>query len=32
MPNQTIKAIASVNADEVPYWAIVMIPSKTNPQ
>lgn len=32
MPNQTIKAIASVNADEVPYWAIVMIPSQTNPQ
>ena len=32
MPNQTIKAIASVVADEVPYWAIVMIPSQTNPQ
>ncbi|MFN9817708.1 MAG: SAM-dependent methyltransferase, partial [Pseudanabaena sp.] len=32
MPNQTIKAIASVVADEVPYWAIVMIPSPTNPQ
>lgn len=32
MPNQTIKAISSVVADEVPYWAIVMIPSQTNPQ
>ena len=32
MPNQTIKAIASVVAEEVPYWAIVMIPSQTNPQ
>ncbi len=32
MPNQTIKPIASVVADEVPYWAIVMIPSQTNPQ
>jgi precorrin-2/cobalt-factor-2 C20-methyltransferase len=32
MPNQTIKQISSVVADEVPYWAIVMIPSQTNPQ
>ncbi|WP_055075692.1 precorrin-2 C(20)-methyltransferase [Pseudanabaena sp. 'Roaring Creek'] len=32
MPNQHIKPIASVTADEVPYWAIVMIPSQTKPQ
>ncbi|MDX2255670.1 MAG: precorrin-2 C(20)-methyltransferase [Pseudanabaenaceae cyanobacterium bins.39] len=32
MPNQTIKAIADVQVDQVPYWAIVMIPSQTNPQ
>lgn len=32
MPNQTIKPISEVDPDQVPYWAIVMIPSKTNPQ
>jgi precorrin-2/cobalt-factor-2 C20-methyltransferase len=32
LPDQVIKPIASVVADEVPYWAIVMIPSETNPQ
>ena len=32
MPNQTIIPIAAVDPDQVPYWAIVMIPSKTNPQ
>jgi len=32
MPNQTIIPIAAVDPDQVPYWAIVMIPSQTNPQ
>ncbi len=32
MPNQTIKQISEVEPDNVPYWAIVMIPSQTNPQ
>jgi precorrin-2/cobalt-factor-2 C20-methyltransferase len=32
MPNQTITPISEVDADQVPYWAIVMIPSQTNPQ
>jgi precorrin-2/cobalt-factor-2 C20-methyltransferase len=32
LPNQVIKPIAEVEPTQVPYWAIVMIPSKTNPQ
>ena len=32
MPNQTIIPIAAVDPDQVPYWAIVMIPSQTDPQ
>jgi precorrin-2/cobalt-factor-2 C20-methyltransferase len=32
LPNQVIKPISEVDPSEVPYWAIVMIPSQTNPQ
>ena len=32
LPNQVIKPIAEVDPTQVPYWAIVMIPSQTNPQ
>ena len=32
LPNQVIKPIAEVDPDHVPYWAIVMIPSQTDPQ
>lgn len=32
LPNQVIKPITDVDPDHVPYWAIVMIPSQTNPQ
>lgn len=32
MQNQVIKAIATVDASQVPYWAIILIPSQTNPQ
>ncbi len=32
MPNQKITAISEVDPTQVPYWAIVMIPSQTNPQ
>jgi precorrin-2/cobalt-factor-2 C20-methyltransferase len=32
LPNQVIKPIAEVDPAQVPYWAIVMIPSLTNPQ
>jgi precorrin-2/cobalt-factor-2 C20-methyltransferase len=32
LPNQVIKPIAEVDPTQVPYWAIVMIPSLTNPQ
>ena len=32
LPNQVIKPIAEVEPTQVPYWAIVMIPSLTNPQ
>ena len=32
MPNQTITPISEVDPNQVPYWAIVMIPSQTNPQ
>jgi len=32
MPNQVIKPISEVDPDNVPYWAIVMIPSQTNPR
>ncbi|TAD99463.1 MAG: precorrin-2 C(20)-methyltransferase, partial [Oscillatoriales cyanobacterium] len=28
MPNQVIRAIADVDPAEVPYWALVMIPSQ----
>jgi precorrin-2/cobalt-factor-2 C20-methyltransferase len=32
LPNQVIKPISEVDPSEVPYRAIVMIPSQTNPQ
>ena len=32
LPNQVIKPIADVDPDNVTYWAIVMIPSQTNPK
>ena len=32
LPNQVIKPIANVDPDNVTYWAIVMIPSQTNPK
>ncbi len=32
LPNQVIKPISEVDPSQVPYWAIVMIPSLTNPQ
>jgi precorrin-2/cobalt-factor-2 C20-methyltransferase len=32
LPNQVIKPICEVDPDNVTYWAIVMIPSQTNPQ
>jgi precorrin-2/cobalt-factor-2 C20-methyltransferase len=32
LPNQVIKPIEEVDPTQVPYWAIVMIPSLTNPQ
>jgi len=32
MPNQTITPISEVDPNQVPYWAIVMIPSQTSPQ
>ena len=30
--NQVIKPISEVDPNNVPYWAIIMIPSQTNPQ
>ncbi|OIP75029.1 MAG: precorrin-2 C(20)-methyltransferase [Oscillatoriales cyanobacterium CG2_30_44_21] len=32
LPNQVIKPISEVDPDNVTYWAIVMIPSQTNPR
>lgn len=32
LPNQVIKPISEVDPDNVTYWAIVMIPSQTNPK
>jgi precorrin-2/cobalt-factor-2 C20-methyltransferase len=32
LPNQVIKPICEVDPDNVTYWAIVMIPSQTNPK
>ena len=32
LPNQVIKPISEVDPSQVPYWAIVMIPSQTKPQ
>lgn len=32
MPNQRIKPIAEVMPEEVPYWALILVPSQTRPQ
>jgi precorrin-2/cobalt-factor-2 C20-methyltransferase len=32
MPNQRIRPIAEVDPAEVPYWALILIPSQTRPQ
>ncbi len=32
MPNQVIRPIAEVDATTVPYWALILIPSQTQPQ
>ncbi|HEY9885088.1 MAG TPA: hypothetical protein V6C98_15890, partial [Thermosynechococcaceae cyanobacterium] len=32
MPNQRIRPIAAMNPAEVPYWALILIPSQTRPQ
>jgi precorrin-2/cobalt-factor-2 C20-methyltransferase len=32
MPNQTIRPIHAVDAAEVPYWALILVPSQTRPQ
>jgi precorrin-2/cobalt-factor-2 C20-methyltransferase len=32
MPNQVIRSITEVDPAEVPYWALILIPSQTNPQ
>ena len=32
MPNQQIRPIADMNPADVPYWALILIPSQTRPQ
>ena len=32
MPNQQIRQIADMNPADVPYWALILIPSETRPQ
>jgi precorrin-2/cobalt-factor-2 C20-methyltransferase len=32
MPNQCIRPIAEVLPEEVPYWALILVPSLTRPQ
>jgi len=32
MPNQVIRSITEVDPAEVPYWALILIPSQTKPQ
>lgn len=32
MPNQQIRPIATLDPAEVPYWALILIPSQTQPQ